>query len=55
MKVAPEGTVTEMDVSVADITLALTAPKYTCKASLVLERKFRPLIVTVDPTCPDIG
>ena len=53
-KLAPAGTVTTSEVSVAACTTALTAPKYT-RLSLKTELKFRPLIVTEVPNLPLSG
>ena len=52
--VVPAGTVTLSEMGVADVTAALTAPKYTMSfAAVVL--KFVPVIVTVVPIGPVVG
>ncbi len=51
---APAGTVTLMEVAEALVTAAFTPPKYT-KSFAAVGLKFVPVIVTADPTEPDVG
>ena len=53
-KVACKGTVTTIEVVVALITTAFTAPKYTVLLAAIA-LKLAPLIVTVVPTAPADG
>jgi hypothetical protein len=51
---APVGAVTVSEVELAEVTTAFTAPKYTMlSAGVVL--KLEPLIVTLEPTLPEVG
>jgi hypothetical protein len=50
----PDGTATVSDVALAEVTVALTAPKSTILSAGVAPNEL-PLMVTVVPTGPDVG